>query len=79
MINTLRRSSRLAKLEEVIEMMQLQMGDGNIIALVFNATPLQQAMFPLIVAWLHLWSLTITIPKTKATRSAMPRVRIGKR
>ncbi len=34
-------------------------------ALVLNATPLQQAMFPLIVAWLHLWSLAITIPKMK--------------
>jgi hypothetical protein len=34
--------------------------------LVANATPLQQAMFPLIVAWLHLWSLTITLPKSKA-------------
>lgn len=34
-------------------------------ALVLNATPLQQAMFPLIVAWLHLWSMAITIPKMK--------------
>jgi hypothetical protein len=33
---------------------------------VANATPLQQAMFPLIVAWLHLWSLTITLPKSRA-------------
>jgi hypothetical protein len=55
----------LAKLEEVIEMMKKQLGEGKFMALVLNATPLQQAFFPLIVAWLHLWSLTITIPKMK--------------
>jgi hypothetical protein len=26
---------------------------------------LQQAMFPLVLAWLHLWSLTLTLPKMK--------------
>ncbi len=56
----------LAKLDEVIEMMKKQMGEGKFMALVLNATPLQQAFFPLILAWLHLWSLTITIPKIKA-------------
>ena len=35
-------------------------------ALVANATPFQEAMFPLIVAGLHLWSLTITLPKSRA-------------
>jgi hypothetical protein len=56
----------MAKLDEVIEMMKKQMGEGKFMALVLNATPLQQAFFPLILAWLHLWSLTITIPKSKA-------------
>jgi alkylation response protein AidB-like acyl-CoA dehydrogenase len=56
----------LAKLDEVIEMMKGQMKEGKFMALVLNATPFQQAMFPLILAWLHLWSLTITIPKVKA-------------
>lgn len=56
----------LAKLDEVIEMMKGQLGEGKFVALILNATPLQQAMFPLILAWLHLWSLAITIPKVKA-------------
>ncbi len=56
----------LAKLDEVIEMMKGQMKEGKFMALVLNATPFQQAMFPLTLAWLHLWSLTITIPKVKA-------------
>ncbi len=54
------------KLDEVIKMMQGQMQEGKFMALVLNATPLQQAMFPLVLAWLHLWSLTITTPKVKA-------------
>jgi hypothetical protein len=56
----------MEKLDEVITMMIKQLQEMKIIGLVANATPLQQAMFPLIVAWLHLWSLTITIPKSKA-------------
>jgi alkylation response protein AidB-like acyl-CoA dehydrogenase len=55
----------MEKLDEVINMMVKQLQEMKIIALVANATPLQQAMFPLIVAWLHLWSLTLTIPKAK--------------
>jgi alkylation response protein AidB-like acyl-CoA dehydrogenase len=54
------------KLDEVIGMMLTQMKDGKYIPLVLNATPLQQAMFQLVLAWLHLWSLTISIPKMKA-------------
>ena len=56
----------MAKLDEVISMMTSQMQEGKFLALVLNATPLQQAMFPLVLAWLHLWSLTITVPKMKA-------------
>jgi alkylation response protein AidB-like acyl-CoA dehydrogenase len=56
----------MEKFDEVIVMMQKQFQEGKFMALVLNATPLQQAMFPLILAWLHLWSLTLTIPKAKA-------------
>jgi alkylation response protein AidB-like acyl-CoA dehydrogenase len=56
----------MQKLDEIITMMTTQLMEGKIAALFANSTPLQQAMFPLISAWLHLWSLTITIPKMKA-------------
>ncbi len=56
----------LQKFDEIITMMTTQLMEGKIAALFANSTPLQQAMFPLISAWLHLWSLTITIPKMKA-------------
>jgi hypothetical protein len=53
------------KLDEVIEMMKGQMGEGKFMNLFMSATPLLQAMFMLALAWLHLWSLTITLPKMK--------------
>ncbi len=56
----------MEKMDEVIAMMGGQLKEGKFLALVNNATPMQQAMFPLVVAWLHLWSLTIAIPKSKA-------------
>ena len=55
----------MEKLDEVINMMLEQMGAGKFLHLFMNATPLQQAMFMLTLAWMHLWSLTITLPKMK--------------
>ncbi|MBN2160508.1 MAG: acyl-CoA dehydrogenase [Spirochaetes bacterium] len=53
------------KLDEVIEMMKGQMAKGQFLLLFMNATPLQQAMFMLCMAWAHLSSLAITQPKMK--------------
>jgi len=52
----------MAKLDEVVEMLKGQMAGGKFLHLFMNATPFQQAMFLLAVAWLHLWSLIITVP-----------------
>ena len=56
----------VAKLDEVINMMKDQMAKGQFLLLFMNATPLQQAMFMLCMAWAHLSSLAITQPKMKA-------------
>ena len=53
------------KLDEVINMMKEQMAGGKFLHLFMNATPLQQAMYMLIMAWMHVWSLTISQPKMK--------------
>jgi len=55
----------LAKLDEVIEMLKKQLAEQQIFLVFANATPLQQAMFMIALAWLHLESLTITIPKMR--------------
>ncbi len=56
----------LAKLDEVIEMMKGQMAGGKFLHLFMEATPLQQAMHMLALAWAHLWALTVATPKAKA-------------
>jgi hypothetical protein len=41
------------------------MAGGKFLHLFASATPLQQAMYMLAMAWAHLWMLTLTIPKMK--------------
>lgn len=53
------------KLDEVVEMLKGQMAGGKFLHLFMNATPLQQAMYMLVIAWMHVWSLTLTMPKMK--------------
>ncbi len=53
------------ELDEVIEMMKQQMATGKFLHLFMNATPLQQAMFMLAIAWTQLWSLTVAQPQMK--------------
>ncbi len=53
------------KLDEVVEMLKGQMAGGKFLHLFANATPLEQAMYMLILAWMHLWMMTITVPKMK--------------
>ncbi len=55
----------LAKLDETITLMKEQMAKGNFMSLFMNASQLRKAMFMLCLAWMHLWSLTIAIPKMK--------------
>jgi hypothetical protein len=55
----------MKRLDEVIEMMKGQMATGKFLHLFMNATPLQQAMHMLAMAWGHLWALSIAIPKMK--------------
>ncbi|MCP4134991.1 MAG: acyl-CoA dehydrogenase [bacterium] len=53
------------KTDEVVETFKTQMGSGKFMHLFMNATAFQQALYMQILAWMHLWSLTITIPKMK--------------
>ncbi|MCP4134818.1 MAG: acyl-CoA dehydrogenase [bacterium] len=55
----------MVKLDEVIEMMKGQMAGGKFLHLFMEATPLQQAMHTLALAWVHLWALTVATPKMK--------------
>jgi len=53
------------KVDELINMMATQLMSKKIGQVLANATAFQQAMHMMVLAWLHLESLTITIPKAK--------------
>jgi alkylation response protein AidB-like acyl-CoA dehydrogenase len=55
----------LQRIDDVIDAMDSDMKAGAVEAVFANATPLCRAMFLLTLAWLHLWSLTLTTPKVK--------------
>ena len=54
-----------ARLDETINLMKEQMAKGAFMNLFMNATALREAMFMLVMAWMHLWSMTICTPKVK--------------
>jgi alkylation response protein AidB-like acyl-CoA dehydrogenase len=56
----------LKRIDEVINALDADLKAGRTEKIFAIATPLCKAMFLLTVGWLHLWSLTLTIPKVKA-------------
>ena len=56
----------MEKLDDVVNYFKKAMKDDNEALIYMSATPFQQAMYVQVVAWLHLWSLTLTAPKLKA-------------
>jgi hypothetical protein len=53
----------MSAFDDVIELMKKQMEEGKFLLIFMNATPLQQAMHMLTLAWCHLKSLIITEPR----------------
>jgi alkylation response protein AidB-like acyl-CoA dehydrogenase len=56
----------IKKIDEIVEMMKAQLAAKNMAAILASATVFQQSMHMMALAWLHLESLTLTIPKMKA-------------
>jgi hypothetical protein len=55
----------LEKIIEIVEGFKGHMSTGKYMHLFMNATVFQQCLYQVVLAWLHLWSLTLTIPKMK--------------
>lgn len=53
----------MEKMDEVISLLRDKMASGRMEDLLMLTTPAQQAMFMLAIAWMHLWSLTLTLPR----------------
>ena len=56
----------IGKLDEVINMMLEHLGKNKFMHIFMNATPFGRVMFDITMAWMHLWSLTLCIPKMKS-------------
>ncbi len=59
-------SSAVAKLDEIIEFLKGLMATGKFLNLFAQATPLLNAMYVVVMAWAHIWMLTIAQPKMQA-------------
>ncbi len=56
----------LAKTDEVVAHLQSTLGEGGVVHLFAQATPLLNMFVMMTFAWLHLSSITLSIPKMKA-------------
>ena len=54
------------KMDQTVQKLNEYKEQKKMLDILAIATPLQQAMRMLAHAWMHLWSLTITVPKLKA-------------
>ncbi len=55
----------LKELDEVVEMLKGQLAKGQFLNIFMHATPFQEAMYMVAIAWCHIWSMTVAIPKMK--------------
>jgi alkylation response protein AidB-like acyl-CoA dehydrogenase len=55
----------LKRMDDVLAAMDADLMAGKTENVYANAAPLCRSMFMLTLAWLHLWSLTLTVPKAK--------------
>ncbi|MDD4092332.1 MAG: acyl-CoA dehydrogenase [Smithellaceae bacterium] len=54
------------RMDETVQMLAKMRDDRKIVDILAMAQPLQQAMRMVAHAWMHLWSMTVAIPKLKA-------------
>ncbi len=61
----------LKKLDQTVDYMKAQMAGGKFLLLFMNANQLRKAMFMISLAWMHLESLIICIPKANELTGAV--------
>ena len=55
----------LKELDELVEFFKGLMAGGKFLNIFAQATPFQEAMYMVSIAWMHVWTLTICQPKMK--------------
>jgi len=56
-------NSSLKQLDEVVEHLKGLMATGKFLNIFAQATPFQEAMYIIAIAWMHIWSMTLTKPE----------------
>ena len=59
-------NAAVKEMDSLIEFLKQQMAAGKFLNLFAQATPVQEAMYMVAIAWCHIWSLTVAQPKMKA-------------
>jgi hypothetical protein len=67
----------MTDMDQVVELLSDHMDHGRYIHVLSLATEVQRAMYMLCLAWMHLWSLTVTVPaSSKQDRDEFYRGRV---
>ncbi len=66
------------RMDETVQMLAKMRDDRKIVDILAMAQPLQQAMRMVAHAWMHLWSMTVAIPKLKALAGDLAREAVVK-
>jgi hypothetical protein len=56
----------IASFDSAVDRMKRLMDSGNYLALLLNVDPLRKAAVDLTMAWMHIWSLTLTLPRVSS-------------
>ncbi len=56
----------LQRMDSILDTMKKHMDEGRYHTLLLNVDPLRRAFFDLMLAWMHLWCLTLARPKLSA-------------
>jgi len=59
-------NSAVKEMDSLVEFLKKHMAEGKFLNIFGQATPFLETMYILIIAWCHIWSLTLTLPKMQA-------------
>jgi alkylation response protein AidB-like acyl-CoA dehydrogenase len=64
-------TAAVKEMDSLIDFLKQQMAAMKVLSLFAQATPVQEAMYIVAIAWCHIWSLTVAYPKMKALTGDM--------
>jgi hypothetical protein len=59
-------NSAVKEMDSLVDLFKKHMSEGKFLSIFAQATPFLETMYILTIAWCHVWSLTVTLPKMQA-------------